>query len=62
MPIFEFKCHTCADQVERLQKHNEPPPTCGKCPDSPMMIRMVSRSSFRLKGTGWAHDGYGGNH
>lgn len=60
MPLFEFKCYKCSNQVEKLQKHDDPAPKCDKCNDRPLMVRQVSRTSFALKGSGWAFDGYGG--
>ena len=65
MPIFEFKCDQCGHQVEKLQKHDDPPPVCEPCDETlpaetPFMVRQVSRSSFTLKGSGWAFDGYAG--
>ena len=66
MPIYEFKCNTCVNKVERLQKHSDPPPVCEPCDDqfpdeTPHMDRQVSISSFKLKGPGWSFDGYGGS-
>lgn len=53
MPIYEYKCELCGEQIEKLQKLSDPPaktcPTCGK--DS--LKKMVSAAAFKLKGTGW---------
>ena len=65
MPLFEYQCDKCGHQVERLQKHDDPPPYCEPCgealpPEIPYMTRQISRTNFRLKGGGWAADGYAG--
>ena len=62
MPIYEFKCPECGDQQEKLQKFDDPAPPCTKegcarCTQP--MERLVSRTSFELRGGGWAKDGYG---
>ncbi|MEQ8937697.1 MAG: zinc ribbon domain-containing protein, partial [Gammaproteobacteria bacterium] len=34
MPIYEYKCEQCGEQIEKLQKISDPPaktcPACGK--------------------------------
>jgi len=64
MPLYEYRCSECATQVEQLQKHDDPAPTCQKCADTVnklvRMTKQVSRTSFRLEGGGWARDGYKG--
>jgi putative FmdB family regulatory protein len=65
MPLYEYSCERCGDRVEVLQKPDDPPPVCQPCdetmPDeTPFMTRKISLSSFRLKGKGWASDGYEG--
>jgi putative FmdB family regulatory protein len=53
MPIYEYRCTSCQAELEKLQKINDPPlvecPECGK--DS--LVKLISASSFRLKGSGW---------
>ena len=62
MPIYEYKCLACGAVVEILQRMDAPAPTCAKCPQdapqAPERVKQVSRSSFVLKGSGWASDGY----
>ena len=66
MPIFDYVCQKCGHTFEVLQKtHQESPPKCPKQDDQGKLcggdvIRTVSKSSFVLKGGGWAADGYGG--
>ena len=59
MPLFEYKCESCGHRLEVLQKHDDPPPVCEQCTEE--MARLVSASSFRLEGSGWARDSYGLN-
>lgn len=56
MPIYEYQCQKCQKETgDLLVKLNTPPPKCCK----KEMERKISRGgSFRLKGHGWAIDGY----
>ena len=53
MPIYEYRCESCGKGLEKIQKFSDPPltdcPACGK----PALKKLVSASSFRLKGSGW---------
>ena len=53
MPIYEYRCESCGAELEKLQKISDPPlrdcPACGKS----ALAKLVSASSFRLKGSGW---------
>ena len=52
MPIYEYECDGCGHHVEALQKFTDPPILeCEKCHSS--MKKLISQSSFHLKGTGW---------
>ncbi len=61
MPIYEFRCPKCRRTIE-LQKsiHDESAPICCEegCDGQQEMERVISSSSFSLKGAGWARDGY----
>ena len=52
MPIYEYKCLKCRNEFETMQKFNDSPvkrcPSCG----GPVK-RLISHSSFHLKGSGW---------
>ena len=53
MPIYEYRCQSCEETVEKLQRMNDAPLTdCPACGESALK-RLVSASSFRLKGGGW---------
>ncbi|OGQ21574.1 MAG: hypothetical protein A3I05_03480 [Deltaproteobacteria bacterium RIFCSPLOWO2_02_FULL_44_10] len=58
MPIYEYQCEKCSKAFERFQKITDLPLTI--CPDCQGAVkRIVSRTSFTLKGGGWYKDGYG---
>ena len=59
MPIYEYECAKCSATIDVLQKIDEPAPAkCEKCGAESSMSRMVSRTSFILKGGGWYSDLY----
>src|SRR5437762_901156 len=53
MPIYEYRCSSCGNEHEVLQKISEPRltacPTCGK----DTLTKLVSAAGFQLKGSGW---------
>ena len=52
MPIYEYECESCGRIEETLQKISDAPLcTCRHC--SGNLHKLVSHSSFHLKGTGW---------
>lgn len=52
MPIYEYKCSKCGKTFEALQSLSAKPlRKCIYCRGSAKKI--VSRSSFQLKGSGW---------
>jgi len=58
VPIYEYLCEACGTLTERIQKASDPPPrTCPEC-GSRKIARMMSRTSFQLKGGGWYADLY----
>lgn len=52
MPIFEYECQECGDIFEVLQKRDDPPPAEHSC-GSTKVRKVMSASSFVLKGEGW---------
>jgi len=59
MPIYEYACSQCGKLTEALQKVNDPAPeTCDGCGAKATLSRVVSRTSFVLKGGGWYSDLY----
>jgi len=52
MPIYEYKCAQCGTVVEAIQKFSDRPlTTCSNC--SGKLQKLISQSSFHLKGSGW---------
>jgi len=53
MPIYEYQCEACGTQTEIQQKMSDPAPaSCDKCGKGPM-TKLISQTSFVLKGGGW---------
>jgi len=58
MPIYEYRCQHCAHELEIMQKMADDPITeCPECGQN-SLEKLISRSSFRLKGGGWYDSGY----
>lgn len=59
MPIYEYHCDRCDEVFEVKQRISEDPlrehPGCGG-----PVERLISATSFRLKGTGWYQTDYAG--
>lgn len=53
MPIYEYRCPSCGQQKEHLQKMSDSPltncPSCG----AEGYTKLLSAAGFQLKGTGW---------
>lgn len=51
MPIYEYRCEHCGD-FEEMQRITDPP--LAKCPRCKRKVRrLISSTSFQLKGSGW---------
>jgi putative FmdB family regulatory protein len=52
MPLYEYSCHRCGKTIEKLQRFSDAPLTvhedCGG-----ELEKLISRSAFQLKGSGW---------
>lgn len=52
MPIYEYQCKKCEKVHEIMQKISDQPIT--ECPECGQPVeKIMSLSSFALKGTGW---------
>lgn len=52
MPIYEYRCTQCGEVFEAFQKITDEPLTqCKFC--SSRVEKLISQSSFQLKGSGW---------
>ena len=59
MPIYEYKCQKCGEEFEVFQGIADPAmKSCKFCKGS--VQKMMSLSSFHLKGNGWYATDYGG--
>jgi putative FmdB family regulatory protein len=57
MPVYEYECKACEKVFEVQQKMADAPLT--NCPECNGHIsKLMSMSSFQLKGGGWYADGY----
>ena len=58
MPIYEYLCEKCKHEFEREQRITaDPIKTCPKC-KSRRVKKLISMTSFVLKGDGWYNDLY----
>ncbi len=58
MPIYEYACAGCDSEFEVEQRiTDDPVKTCPKC-RSRRVKRLISQTSFVLKGGGWYADAY----
>jgi putative FmdB family regulatory protein len=59
MPVYEYECNGCQKIFEIQQRIADAPVSI--CPDCGGSVRkLISMSSFQLKGGGWYTDGYSG--
>jgi putative FmdB family regulatory protein len=58
MPVYEYACEKCGHEFEAEQRITEPPiKTCPRC-RARKVKRLISQTSFVLKGGGWYADLY----
>lgn len=59
MPVYEYQCDACQNVFEARQKFSDAPlsscPACGGA-----VKKLISRTGFALKGSGWYQQGYSG--
>ena len=57
MPIYEYECNKCGRMLEAYQNISDRPLNkCREC--SGKLQRLISHSTFHLKGTGWYSTDY----
>jgi putative regulatory protein, FmdB family len=57
MPVYEYECLKCGKNFEELQSITDKPlKICRFCGGDTR--RLISQTSFSLKGSGWYKDGY----
>lgn len=60
MPIYEYRCQQCGHELETMQRITaDPLKTCPVCQENALQ-RLISQTSFILKGSGWYVTDYGG--
>ena len=58
MPVYEYACEKCKHEFEAEQRISDDPiRICPKC-RARKVKRLISRTSFVLKGSGWYSDLY----
>jgi len=58
MPTYEYVCKACGHEFEKEQRISDAPlKTCPRC-KAKQVKRLISRTSFHLKGGGWYSDLY----
>lgn len=58
MPIYEYQCKSCHREFEYQQRMSDPEKTlCESC-GTEALERIISRTAFQLKGSGWYKDLY----
>ncbi len=57
MPLYEYRCESCEKIHEVMQKFSDAP--LSDCPDCQAPVtKLMSLSSFALKGSGWYSTDY----
>ena len=52
MPIYEYVCHDCGHEFERIQSWSDSAPACTAC-SSLNVTRQLSPPAIHFKGSGW---------
>ena len=53
MPLYDYRCATCAREVEVMHSiHDQGPETCAACGGT--MNKVLSPPTIHFKGSGWA--------
>jgi putative FmdB family regulatory protein len=60
VPLYEYECRKCHHRFEEIQSFSDPPiRKCPKCRTG-KVVKQISRSAVRFKGTGWYVTDYAG--
>lgn len=51
MPLYEYRCSSCGETIEVLQRSGDPPAECARC--GGQMLKVISAPALRFKGSGW---------
>jgi len=58
MPIYDYLCEACGEEFSREQRISDDPVKTCPCCRARKVKRLISRTSFVLKGGGWYSDLY----
>lgn len=57
MPLYEYRCKSCGNRFEKIQKVTDAPETaCPKCGGE--LVRPLTAPAFQFKGAGWYVNDY----
>jgi putative FmdB family regulatory protein len=65
MALYDYQCKACGDVDEHIVSSTSGEPTkCEKCGAENALERVagIPKTSFELRGRGWARDGYSTTH
>lgn len=58
MPIYEYRCESCGNVFDKfVRRRGNDPDECPEC-SSEEIDRLISNTSFKLKGSGWYETDY----
>lgn len=57
MPIFDYICHTCGAEVEKIVKSNQIEMMCDNC-ENIMMRKVSAPAAIQFKGSGFYETDY----
>lgn len=61
MPIYEYRCTRCGHEMSHFhRRRSDPRPPCEECGED-SLEKLISLSSFSLKGDGWYVTDYKSN-
>jgi len=60
MPLYEYKCHSCGEKFEVIQKFSDTPLAVHDKCGGPVE-RLISPSALKFKGSGWYVTDYAGS-
>ncbi|HEU0032894.1 MAG TPA: zinc ribbon domain-containing protein [Kofleriaceae bacterium] len=58
MPVYEYRCTSCHREFEYQQRMSDPEKTTCEACGQEALERLISRTAFQLKGSGWYKDLY----
>ena len=58
MPVYEYRCNACGREFEYQQRMSDPEKTLCEACGKEALERLISRTAFSLKGSGWYKDLY----